>query len=81
MDFKDEKLSIITILFITGISSLAFSGSMKLLEGNAHPLFLRAGIITLSLALILYLFKHIILYLSARKKETGQGRSAGLRHE
>lgn len=76
MEFQDDKLSIISILFITGLSCLAFAGIMKLLEGDIPSLFLKAGIITVSLASLLSLLKFGLGLLEAKKHPGKSGRSA-----
>ena len=76
MDFQDEKLSIISILLISGLSCLAFAGLMKLLEGTTHPLFLKAGVIGILLASLLSLLKYILSVIDARKHPSKQNHSA-----
>mgnify|MGYP001210440440 CR=1 FL=1 len=78
MEFQDDKLSIISILFITGLSCLAFAGIMKLLEGNIPSLFLKAGIITVALASLLSLLKFALGLMDAKKQSGKSGRSAGI---
>lgn len=59
MDFEEEKLPLFTILFITGICSLLFTGVIYLLDGHIHLIFLRAGLISLGFAVLLFLFKYL----------------------
>ncbi|HRG81829.1 MAG TPA: hypothetical protein PLO99_04890 [Chitinophagaceae bacterium] len=67
MDFHDEKLSVISILLITGISCLIFTGLLKILDGDIHSLFLKAGLVCLSTAAVLYLTKKLLLLTGAGK--------------
>ncbi|HRG91467.1 MAG TPA: hypothetical protein PLZ10_00895 [Chitinophagaceae bacterium] len=69
MDFHDEKLSVISILLITGISCLIFTGLLKILDGDIHSLFLKAGLVCLSTAAVLYLTKKLLL-LTGTGKDT-----------
>lgn len=66
MDFHDEKLSVISILMITGISCLFFTGLLKILDGDIHSLFFKAGLICISLAAVLYLTKKLLLMMGSR---------------
>ncbi|MBK6829083.1 MAG: hypothetical protein IPG86_20480 [Chitinophagaceae bacterium] len=67
MDFQDEKLSVISILLITGISCLTFTGLLKLLDGEIHSLFLKAGLVCISIAAVLYLTKKLLLMIGSGK--------------
>jgi len=67
MDFHEEKLSVISILLITGISCLVFTGLLKILDGDTHLLFLKTGLVSTSLAAIIFLTKKILLLTDSRK--------------
>lgn len=59
MDFEQEKLSITSILLIIGISSLLFTGIMRVLDGVTLSLFLKIGIGSLLAGISLFLLKLI----------------------
>jgi inner membrane protein involved in colicin E2 resistance len=67
MDFHDEKLSVISILMISGISCLFFTGLLKILDGETHAFFLKAGLVCTALAAILFLTKKILLVMGSGK--------------
>ena len=66
MDFQDEKLSVINILMIIGISCLSFTGLLKILDGDTHSIFLKVGLISTSIAAVLYLTKKLLLMMGSR---------------
>ncbi|MBL0269216.1 MAG: hypothetical protein KTQ13_12175 [Ferruginibacter sp.] len=66
MDFQDEKLSVISILMIIGISCLSFTGLLKILDGDTHSIFLKVGLISTSIAAVLYLTKKLLLMMGSR---------------
>ena len=66
MDFQDEKLSVISILMIIGISCLSFTGLLKILDGDTHSIFLKVGLISTSIAGVLYLTKKLLLMMGSR---------------
>lgn len=59
MDFEEEKLPLFTILLITGLSCLFFTGVIYLLDGHTVTVFLRAGLISLGASALLYFFKYL----------------------
>lgn len=69
MDFREEKLSIITILFVIGISSLLFTLVMILLDGVIIRFFLQCGVLCLVAGILLFITKRICRYLYPGKTQ------------
>lgn len=68
MDFEEERLSVITILFLTGLCCLGFTGVIYLLDGHIMPLFLRAGLISLGTAAALFCLRQLVLLSKTRRQ-------------
>ncbi len=65
---RENRLSIITILYISGISCFAFTLAMRLLENTTPTIFFYTGIITTSAAALLQVLKLAVKPGSNRNK-------------
>lgn len=59
MDLREEKLSLITLLFVIGISSLLFTLVMRILDGITIRFFLQCGVLCIVAGILLFIIKQI----------------------
>lgn len=59
MDLREEKLSLITLLFVIGISSLLFTLVMRILDGITIRFFLQSGVLCIVAGIFLFLIKQV----------------------
>ncbi len=59
MELREEKLSLITLLFIVGISSLLFTLVMKVLDGVTIRFFLQTGLICIIAGTLLFVIQQL----------------------
>lgn len=63
MDLREEKLSLITLLFVIGISSLLFTLVMRILDGITIRFFLQCGVLCMVAGTLLFIIKQVSRYL------------------
>jgi hypothetical protein len=67
-----REFSLTNFFFVTGVSFLAFTGAMKILDGVTISILLKIGLISLGLATIAFLFKVVVAKWDERSNISSQ---------